>query len=79
MYSMLHILNQLKGGCEMSAGACPDENNLAAFVCKNLSPAEQAKIEAHLARCDYCCEVVAFVIKCRADLSDFPITDPSDL
>jgi Putative zinc-finger len=79
---MLIELNQRHCRCEMSAGSCPEENTLAAFVSHNLTPAEMAEVEAHLSRCGDCCEVVAFVVRCGADLPDFPFTpsmsDPSE-
>ena len=76
---MLINPNQCDGRCGMSAGECPDDNILAAYVTHNLSPDRQAIIEAHLARCRDCCEVIAFVLKCGADLPNFPFTDPSDV
>ena len=76
--SMLVNLNRRNCRCEMSAGQCPEDNIIAAFVSRNLSPEQMADIEAHLVRCRKCCEVVAFVIKCGADLPGFPFMDPSD-
>lgn len=75
---MLVNLNRRDCRCEMSAGQCPEENIIAAYAVRNLPPEQMAEVEAHLARCRECCEVVAFVIKCGADQPGFPYTDPSD-
>jgi len=76
---MLVNINQFDGRYKMSAGECPDDNILAAFACRSLPPADWAEVEAHLARCRECREVVAFVLKCGADLPDFLSKDSSNL
>ncbi len=42
---------------------CPDENDLAAYVVDNVSADERAQIEAHLARCAECRELVIFAFR----------------
>lgn len=72
-------INRSDGGCEMDTDQCPEDNIIAAFVSCNLMPEQQAAVEAHLARCQKCREVVAFALKCKADINDFPLPPLSDL
>lgn len=58
---------------------CPEDNIIAAFVSHNLMAEQHAAVEAHLARCQMCREVVAFALKCNVDVPDLPTSQSSDL
>jgi anti-sigma factor RsiW len=57
--------------------ACPDEGMLGAYTESNLLPEEKEAVEAHLAECRRCREVIAFVIRTRAVVPDPKIRPPS--
>jgi hypothetical protein len=52
------------------AGACPDDEQLAAFLDDGLSPPERAVVVAHLASCALCRETVAGTARVMDDLGE---------
>lgn len=54
---------------------CPDETALAAFLDGGLDPAARGAIEAHLARCERCLDVVS--AEARAALLEPPLPVPA--
>jgi anti-sigma factor RsiW len=57
--------------------ACPDEGMLGAYTESNLLSEERKLVEAHLAECRCCREVIAMVIRTRAIVPDPKICPPS--
>ncbi len=49
----------LASGNQEAPGACPDDNELAAYMEKRLSPVETARLEKHVSRCKDCQPILA--------------------
>ena len=74
-----HLATKLARGGKERRGAhrrwnCPAETNIAAYLDGSVTDQRRGRIESHLAKCAYCCGVVADVIKLqRTSLPDVPV------
>ena len=62
----MNLIDWLRGGPEETAvrgPECPDDSHLAAFVDGRLPPEDHSRLGDHLADCDHCLRVVAFVTR----------------
>lgn len=68
----LDTLLDATGGTALAEGGCPDELELAAYLDQTASTASREEVEAHLAACPTCREVV---VETRAWLDEVPAED----
>ena len=62
-----------KGGeGDSDLDACPQVEELAAYIDRGLSQGEEKDIEYHLVRCERCRHLVAVVIKSQSSVPDPP-------
>jgi predicted anti-sigma-YlaC factor YlaD len=58
------------------AERCPDTELLAACIENNVTTEEQVRVDAHLAQCGDCFQVVASVLASKIALPDPTVSDP---
>jgi hypothetical protein len=58
-------------------GPCPTDEEIAAFLDHALSAAERARITAHLADCESCCETFAGVVNVLSELAEATPNHPA--
>lgn len=62
------ILQRLTGSKRSHEGnGCPGEADILAYIEGKLTPGNRARLEAHLAKCDHCRELLVFTVRETAD------------